>query len=230
MTQIKEELNRINWSKFETKEDVDQYNNLFLLQLLCHSQMMREHAMSSEVRKQAAKAHQLSFEELYRRLGAPTQDASMKLRPLLAEEVVFEVRVEPEDTPVRGNYMATDDDEADRAAEDAVIAAIDAGEERAWCCVTVVAHWRDWRGQSSLGCVAFTPFQTPQKEAEDLEELVTGHGMRKEALEYLNQELQKSDDALSLLRVDGSLRPLVDIEVNPERLARHKAGIRDEER
>jgi hypothetical protein len=126
----------------------------------------------------------------------------MKLRPLLAEEVVFQVLVEPEDTPVRGNYMATDDDEADRAAEDAVIAALDAGEERAWCRVIVVAHWRGLKEQDSLGCVAFTPFQTASKAAEDLEELVESHGMRKEALTYLNRKLQELDDALSLLRVE----------------------------
>ncbi len=71
-----------------------------------------------------------------------------------AADVIFTLAIEPEQIPVRGNYMCTDDAESDRADEDNVIARLEAGDERAWCCLIVTCEDEDGnKATDSLGCV-----------------------------------------------------------------------------
>jgi len=63
----------------------------------------------------------------------------MKPRKLRPEDVVFAVECLPEDIPVRGNVMASDEPELDKAEEDAIIRRLDSGDLWAWCCVKVTA-------------------------------------------------------------------------------------------
>ncbi len=68
-------------------------------------------------------------------------------------DVEFSATIEPDDTPVRGNFMATEDPEQDRAAEDEVIRRLDSGDVSAWCGLVVRAEWRGFKGVASLwGC------------------------------------------------------------------------------
>jgi hypothetical protein len=63
----------------------------------------------------------------------------MKPRKLTAKDVVFAVECLPEDIPVRGNAMASDEPELDKKVEDEIIARLDSGDLWAWCCVKVTA-------------------------------------------------------------------------------------------
>jgi hypothetical protein len=71
-----------------------------------------------------------------------------------AEQVNFTLAIEPEHVPVRGNYMASGDDEQDRADEDDLIERLEAGDDRAWCCLVVTCEDEDGNtATDSLGCV-----------------------------------------------------------------------------
>lgn len=70
-------------------------------------------------------------------------------------DVVYQLDALPEDTDPRGNVMASDDAEADRAAEQAVIDDYNAGNEWAWCCVRVRATLGPFVGDDYLGCCSY---------------------------------------------------------------------------
>ncbi len=59
-----------------------------------------------------------------------------KIRP---DEVTFKLVAEDEDIPIRGNAMASGDDEADKKLEDELIDRLDRGDIWAWCYVKVTA-------------------------------------------------------------------------------------------
>lgn len=67
------------------------------------------------------------------------------------DEVTYTLECSPEDIEVRGNAMASGDDEADKEAEDAIIADLEAGNEWAWCCAKVTAEWNGFEGEDYLG-------------------------------------------------------------------------------
>jgi len=71
-----------------------------------------------------------------------------KIRP---EDVTYTLTIEDEDIPVRGNAMASGDDEADEAYENEIIARLDSGDLWAWCFVKVTAEWRGFKGWDGLG-------------------------------------------------------------------------------
>jgi len=79
----------------------------------------------------------------------------LEINVIKEQEVTYTLEVSPEDCPVRGNVLACGDDDADRAAEDEVLARLDRGEVWAWCCVRVVAHWRGFAGDAYLGCCSY---------------------------------------------------------------------------
>ena len=107
------------------------------------------------------------------------------MRKLTAAEVTFEVTIEAEDQPVRGNF-ASGDDELDRADEDAIIARLDRGDVEAWCGVVVKATWefdgQTYEGVDSIWGCSLDDDYTAEAVAES-------HGMRDEALDRLNTEL-----------------------------------------
>lgn len=76
------------------------------------------------------------------------------MRKFQPNEIRFILYCEPEDMPIRGNVMASGDDEADREAEDAVIADLESGNQWAWCCVTITAEWAGFTGRAVLGGVS----------------------------------------------------------------------------
>jgi len=68
-----------------------------------------------------------------------------------------EVQVDalPEDIPVRGNVLASGDEDEDRAAEDAVLAALEDGEPWAWAVLRVRVRVQDWTAEAFLGGVSY---------------------------------------------------------------------------
>lgn len=79
----------------------------------------------------------------------------MKLRELKMEEVEFTLETLEEDIPVRGNAIASDDEDYDREIEDAILARLEDGDIWAWCCVKVTAKWNGFEGDDYLGACSY---------------------------------------------------------------------------
>lgn len=116
----------------------------------------------------------------------------VKVRELTADEVEFVLTCEPEDIAIEGNCSAIDDE------TDAEIAAwiydqLDAGNEWAWCRVTVTARWKDFAGADHLGGCSYRSreeFMAPGGYYED---------MRAVALEDLNASVARCAEELEEL-------------------------------
>jgi hypothetical protein len=112
-------------------------------------------------------------------------------RALTRDEVTFELTIEEDDTLVRGNAMASGDDEADRECEDAIITRLRGGDLWAWCCVKVTATWRRWSAADYLGGCSYdgeTDFRVSSGHYED---------MCHEALARLNEVVRADYEALA---------------------------------
>jgi len=106
-------------------------------------------------------------------------------------EVVFSVTVEEECFEhVEGNAMSSGDDAADKACEKEILDRLHRGDSYAWCCITVEATWKGYKGGASLGCCSLLG-------ESQVEPTIIDHGMRDEALEDLNNRLSKSLEELS---------------------------------
>jgi hypothetical protein len=70
------------------------------------------------------------------------------------EDVIFIVEALPEDVPVRGNAVASGDEEFDRKVEDEILEAME-WNEWAWCLVRVTAIYEEWEGTDYLGCCSY---------------------------------------------------------------------------
>ena len=110
-------------------------------------------------------------------------------KPLTADEVTFETKVEYEDIPVRGNYMCTDEPELDKQAEDEVIKRLEQGDMLAWCCVVVTATWEGHSAYDSLGGCSF-------EKQSDIDECVEMHGMKANALLALNESIKRKTEKI----------------------------------
>lgn len=69
-------------------------------------------------------------------------------------QVEYTIECLEEDTPVRGNALASGDDDADREAEDEILAALERNPW-AWCCVRVIARLGPFQGDDCLGCCSY---------------------------------------------------------------------------
>lgn len=69
------------------------------------------------------------------------------------DQVVFTLTAEQDDTPVRGNAMASGDDSVDKAYEDEIIQRLDNGDVWAWASVKVTSSYKSFKGTDHLsGC------------------------------------------------------------------------------
>ena len=73
------------------------------------------------------------------------------MRQLTMSDIEFTIECLHEDTPVRGNYMVTDDNEADRAEENKILHDLECNDW-AWCCVKVTGRFRGLGSSAYLGC------------------------------------------------------------------------------
>ena len=73
------------------------------------------------------------------------------------ESVTYTLSVEPEYIPLEGNVLASGDDAEDTAAENAVRNELEAGNEWAWCVVTVTASHPGlpFVGRDTLGACSY---------------------------------------------------------------------------
>lgn len=122
----------------------------------------------------------------------------MKPRKLTESEVTFTVELEEEETQVRGNFMASGDDEADKADEEAIIERLNRGDVSAWCCLKVTASWNGFTAVDYLGCCSFDDGIHQPVEAQAIEH-ASDNGMKTEALERLNQAIADVFDKLATL-------------------------------
>lgn len=104
----------------------------------------------------------------------------MKLKQLTADQVEFQVSYQQDDLLVRGNALASGDAQADKECEDAILARLNAGDELAWCCITVTAAWNGFTASAHLGGCGLDNEQQVAEEAE-------AYGMKEEALANLNK-------------------------------------------
>lgn len=102
-------------------------------------------------------------------------------------EIKYTVNIEPEDSPVRGNYMCTDDPEQDRKDEDEIIARLRDEDISAWCTISVTASLNDFKYTAVLGCCSL--------HADDnIEEFAKDNGLYEEAIMGLRVEVNETLD------------------------------------
>lgn len=138
----------------------------------------------------------------------------MPARKLTAADVTFEVEIEQDCTDFRGNAMASGDDEADAEYERQIAEALNRGQVEAWCTIVVKAIWSPDGEDMTLegidtlgGCCFLEPIEVNGETwsiDRQVEEHVSSHGMREEALRALNAELASQRKAArKLLRATG---------------------------
>ena len=113
-------------------------------------------------------------------------------RQLTESDVAFRVEILPEDTPVRGNAIASGDDELDRQVEDEILARLDACDLWAWCVVRVIASFGPLEADAVLGGCSYCDeagFTEPGGYFDD---------MKKEALADLQRQVERTRPTHSL--------------------------------
>lgn len=120
----------------------------------------------------------------------------MKIRKLTANEVKFQITVEEEDIPVRGNACATDDPVADKEIEDYIFEELSRGNIAAWCCIMVRATWNGFTGRACLGGNSY------QSEEEAIADC--GEALKDEALDDLNKEIAETLQTIATLEESPS--------------------------
>lgn len=100
-------------------------------------------------------------------------------------KVTYEVEIEPEDVPVRGNAMASGDKALDKECEDAIFKDLENGNEYAWCYARVIAESGGYKGEASLGCISC-------KDHKEFEEVFLP-SMKDEALMNLGIDMAAHD-------------------------------------
>jgi hypothetical protein len=77
-------------------------------------------------------------------------------RKLTVADVEWALVAEPEDCPVKGNALASGDDAEDKAAEDAILADLESGNQWAWCHVVLTGSFKHLKTLSMLGCCSYS--------------------------------------------------------------------------
>lgn len=108
----------------------------------------------------------------------------------------FSIDVSEDDTPVRGNFMQTDDPEQDTADENEILSRLDNGDMYAWCSVTVTAKFGDLEGSDSLHACNFAANIT-DKEIEDW---VKFEGLKENAFANLMEKAAEIEKQIAALR------------------------------
>ncbi len=112
-----------------------------------------------------------------------------RFKPLTEAEVEFSFSIETEDAAIEGNAMASGDDAIDEETNDWVRREIARGNLAAWCYVVVKVEWNGYRAFDSLGCCSYRSEKELWADLRDT--------MKQEALDRLNESIQRSADILS---------------------------------
>ena len=119
----------------------------------------------------------------------------MTIRKLTRTDVGIKIECLDEDTPIEGNYVATDDPEDDRACERAVIEEL-AHNPWAWCMVKVTVGWSSFEAHDYLGCCNYD-------SEEDFRACTYFDDMVEGALDNLNQKVADAYVAIKDLLPGG---------------------------
>jgi hypothetical protein len=71
------------------------------------------------------------------------------------EDVEFNLISDYDDTPVKGNALASGDDQVDKECEDEIIERLDNGDHWAWALVTMEANYKGLTGVDYLGSCSY---------------------------------------------------------------------------
>ena len=104
------------------------------------------------------------------------------------ERVNFKIEVLPEYLPIRGNVMASGDDEADTEEENRIIEELENGNSWAWCCIKVTASYKGLEGTDYLGGCSYAD------ENDFINNSGYYEGMKERAFDELTNELQTLND------------------------------------
>jgi hypothetical protein len=105
------------------------------------------------------------------------------IRARLAALATITLYNEPEDTPIRGNAIASGDDAIDRETEDALIADVESGNDWAWCIVIVRASFAGQEGYATLGACSYKSAADFEANSDYYED------MREQALDNLTDDV-----------------------------------------
>ena len=84
----------------------------------------------------------------------------------------FTIKVEQENTPVRGNYMVSGNDAYDKEVEDKILADLESNVW-VWCSLGMKASWNDISSEVNyLGCCSYESYEDFKKydEYEDMKQ------------------------------------------------------------
>lgn len=127
----------------------------------------------------------------------------MELRKLTRDDVQIGVTTEAEEAPLgleralEDAFPDTDEPEQDRAMRAELAARVRAGDEWAFCSVTVKVSWNDREAEASLGHCSYAGEEEFRKESGYFDDMVD------EALDELNRELAEAFEELRPLVLEG---------------------------
>lgn len=81
--------------------------------------------------------------------------ATIKIKLPSKNQVQYELDCLEDDTQVRGNAMASGDDDFDKKIEDEILSRLESGDLWAWCTVRVTATWKGIIGTDYLGACSY---------------------------------------------------------------------------
>jgi hypothetical protein len=113
-----------------------------------------------------------------------------------SQGITYELFVDYDELQVRGNAMASDDDDEDKAVEDEIIERLESGDVWAWAAVTCRASYKGLIGQDHLGACSY----------KDTEDFIAPGGywddMKSEAKTDLLRNAKASSEALANLEAE----------------------------
>ena len=110
-------------------------------------------------------------------------------------KIRYQIEIEQDDIPVRGNAIASGDNATDKAVEDEIIERLDNGDTWAWCSVCVVAEAGGVEGRAYLVACSYKDeedfrsggyYEQMQEDAKD--DLIAQLVRAKKTLEEIEEE------------------------------------------
>lgn len=77
------------------------------------------------------------------------------MKTLKISDVQFEIICHPEHVQVKGNAVASGDDDFDKKVENKIIRQLENGNTWAWCTVEVKATYKSLEASDFLGCCSY---------------------------------------------------------------------------
>lgn len=111
-------------------------------------------------------------------------------------KIRYQIEIEQDDIPVRGNAIASGDKATDKAVEDEIIERLDNGDTWAWCSVCVVAEAGGTEGRAYLGACSY-------KDEEDFRSGGYYEQMQEEAKEDLMEQLRRAKKTLEEIEAEA---------------------------